>query len=512
MKITVLDIDGYEVGTTTIEVVKGYDDLIKAKEDNENAGFPPHGANDENTKLIYKGSNDGVDKFEAQGGSDANTINLESINEFADYYILDDARYEDQSSLRNGKPTTINDDDQLIIDGGSGDDSLTGSNGDDTIHGGDDKDILIGGDGDDSLKGGEGKDRIDGGHGNDTMRGGTGRDVFFASTGTDYIEDFRFTIDKLENSVGVTWDIENATYDDENESVIINTLGSAEEGSGTTTIRVTNYAELIAAKEEENDIAGFPILGGDGSGGDGSGGNGSGGDTNEGDKEDGLTDAPGAINNGNNSSANEENDAEDGTVDGQPINPPENSADPTNQLREIFVNPSPNESLFAMVRRNANNTKGANQNDKLFGSSRHNNINGRGGDDYLYGMNGNDTLIGERGDDVLQGGLGNDILKGGIGNDVLYGGSGNDNLNGNKGEDVFILSKGRDIITDFNINEDAIGLIYALDLTFKQIGNDLQINGDDGVNTLLRNVDKDDFLAYFPDNLFDAAAVEVSLI
>ena len=105
------------------------------------------------------------------------------------------------------------------------------------------------------------------------MHGGTGGDVFFASTGTDYIEDFKFTEDKLENSVSVTWDIENATYDDENESVIINTLGSTEEGSGTTTIKVTNYAELIAAKEEENDIAGFPIVGGDsdGSGGDGSG-------------------------------------------------------------------------------------------------------------------------------------------------------------------------------------------------------------------------------------------------
>ena len=65
VKITVLDILGIPVGTTTIKVEKGYDDLIKAKEDNENAGFPPHGANDENTKLIYKGSNDGVDKFEA---------------------------------------------------------------------------------------------------------------------------------------------------------------------------------------------------------------------------------------------------------------------------------------------------------------------------------------------------------------------------------------------------------------------------------------------------------------
>ena len=130
----------------------------------------------------------------------------------------------------------------------------------------------------------------------------------------------------------------------------------------------------------------------------------------------------------------------------------------------------------------------------------------------MYGRKGNDTLIGAQGDDVMQGGFGNDTLKGGSGDDVLYGGEGNDKLTGNGGKDVFILSNGRDIITDFNLDKDAIGLVYALDLTFTQIGEDLQINGNDGVNTLLRNVDKDDFLANFPDNLFDAAAVEVTLI
>ena len=508
--IPILDENGYPAGETII-TVENYDELIKAKEDNENAGFPP--VHDLDTKLIYKGSEDGADQFEVLGGSEANTINLESINEFAGYYILDDARYEDQSSLRNGKPTTINDDDQLFMDGGSGNDSLTGNNGNDTIHGGDDNDILIGGDGSDSLKGGNGEDRIDGGHGNDTMHGGTGGDVFFASTGTDYIEDFKFTEDKLENSVGVTWDIENATYDDENESVIINTLGSTEEGSGTTTIKVTNYAELIAAKEEEKDIAGFPIVGGDGSGGGDGGGSGGGGsseDTSGGD----LIDAPGSDNsgNGNNNSTNEGNDAEDGTVDGQPINPPNNSDDPTNQLREIFIDPSPSKTSFTKTKLGSGRIFGKNQNDRLHGDNKSDFLNGRGGNDHLYGRKGNDTLIGAQGDDVMQGGVGNDILKGGSGDDVLYGGEGNDTLTGNGGKDVFILSTGRDIITDFNIKKDAIGLVYALDLTFTQIGNDLQIKGNDGVNTLLRNVDKDDFLANFPDNLFDAAAVEVTLI
>ncbi|WP_250398536.1 calcium-binding protein [Synechococcus sp. MU1648] len=505
--IPVLDESGYEVGQTII-LVENYEELIKAKEeDSKNAGFPPLGANDENTKVIYKGSDDGVDQFEALGGSEDNTINLESINEFAEYYILDDARYEDQSSLRNGKPTTINDDDHLIMDGGRGNDSLTGDNGNDTIEGGDDDDILIGGDGNDSLKGGEGKDRIDGGYGDDTMKGGTGGDIFYASQGIDLIEDFTFTIDKLKNSVGITWDVENATYDDENESVIIKTIGSPDEDTGTTTIKVANYAELIAAKEEENALPGLPIDGGNNSS---SGDNGSSKDDSDGD----LIDAPGSNNNGNgdDNSAIEDNDAEDGTIEGQPINPPNNSEDPTNQLREVFVDLSPSKSSFDKIKHHSKRIFGADKNDKLHGKDKNDFLNGRSGNDYLYGQKGNDTIIGEKGDDLLQGGFGNDSLKGGLGDDVLYGGEGNDKLTGNGGKDIFVLSAGRDIITDFNIQKDAIGLVYALDLTFTQNGDDLQISGNDGVNTLLRNVDKDDFLANFPDNLFDAAAVEVSLI
>ena len=132
--------------------------------------------------------------------------------------------------------------------------------------------------------------------------------------------------------------------------------------------------------------------------------------------------------------------------------------------------------------------------------------------DYIYGKGGKDSLRGGKGDDFIHAGKGKDRLKGKSGNDVLYGGRGDDKMTGGSGKDVFILSKGRDIITDFDINQDDIGLVYALDLTFKQIGNDLQINGNDGVNTLLRNIEKDDFLTNFPDNLFDAAAVEVTLI
>ena len=57
------------------------------------------------------------------------------------------------------------------------------------------------------------------------------------------------------------------------------------------------------------------------------------------------------------------------------------------------------------------------------------------------------------------------------------------------------------MITDFKVKKDAIGLVYALDLKFKQKGDDLMITGNDSVRTLLLDVDKEKFLANFPDNL-----------
>jgi Ca2+-binding RTX toxin-like protein len=94
-----------------------------------------------------------------------------------------------------------------VINGTSGNDSLTGSNFDDTVKGfegndiianlennnsGDDlfygnqgNDALYGGDGNDYLDGGEDKDRIDAGEGNDTLIGGTGNDLLIGGEGSD---------------------------------------------------------------------------------------------------------------------------------------------------------------------------------------------------------------------------------------------------------------------------------------------------------------------------------------
>jgi Ca2+-binding RTX toxin-like protein len=66
----------------------------------------------------------------------------------------------------------------LTIDGGAGNDNLTGSAVADTINGGAGNDSIIGLAGVDVIDGGDGDDAILGGPGNETQLGGAGNDVF----------------------------------------------------------------------------------------------------------------------------------------------------------------------------------------------------------------------------------------------------------------------------------------------------------------------------------------------
>ena len=91
-------------------------------------------------------------------------------------------------------------------------------------------------------------------------------------------------------------------------------------------------------------------------------------------------------------------------------------------------------------------------------------IYGGAGNDTIYGGAGNDTLYGEAGNDLMYGGEnpddensvltadGNDVMYAGAGEDTLYGGSGNDKLYG--GEDTSYLYGG-----------DGADVLYAEDAT-----------------------------------------------
>jgi Ca2+-binding RTX toxin-like protein len=72
-----------------------------------------------------------------------------------------------------------------LIDGGEGYDTLRGDAGNDNIAGGANPDRLRGSDGNDRLDGGGGRDIIAGEAGDDTLLGGTGDDVIHGGAGVD---------------------------------------------------------------------------------------------------------------------------------------------------------------------------------------------------------------------------------------------------------------------------------------------------------------------------------------
>lgn len=74
------------------------------------------------------------------------------------------------------------------INGGFGDDRLTGGTQADIINGGDNNDVLGGGGGADRIDGGQHDDVVSGGAGNDILTGGNGIDVVYGEDGDDYIK------------------------------------------------------------------------------------------------------------------------------------------------------------------------------------------------------------------------------------------------------------------------------------------------------------------------------------
>ena len=79
-----------------------------------------------------------------------------------------------------------------IINGGNGNDFLAGADGNDNISGGNGNDTLQGGRGNDNLRGDNGNDFVDGGRGDDRLTGGDGHDtlLFGLTFGHDVVTDF----------------------------------------------------------------------------------------------------------------------------------------------------------------------------------------------------------------------------------------------------------------------------------------------------------------------------------
>ena len=91
-----------------------------------------------------------------------------------------------------------------LIHGGKGGDSILGGGGNDTIFGNAGADKLFGGEGNDVLDGGAGNDTLTGGAGNDTLTGGDGNDIFIFENGNDFITDYTTGKDKIKFSAEIT--------------------------------------------------------------------------------------------------------------------------------------------------------------------------------------------------------------------------------------------------------------------------------------------------------------------
>ncbi len=113
----------------------------------------------------------GGDRIHIDGFNPNDALNSVSISsfEFADGSVLSSAEL-----LARG----------FDLDGGAGNDTITGTNLVDRIHGFDGNDLLAGGVDNDALDGGDGDDTLVGGEGDDTLVGGSGRDVYQIRTGS----------------------------------------------------------------------------------------------------------------------------------------------------------------------------------------------------------------------------------------------------------------------------------------------------------------------------------------
>ncbi|MES2677874.1 MAG: peptidoglycan DD-metalloendopeptidase family protein [Pseudomonadota bacterium] len=156
-------------------------------------------------QIIVTGKQRSYDAFD--GGNGYDKINLTSGN---DVMFLDDAivsNIGEIAKLSSIEEINAGDGDDVIdltslnfsyedviINGGNGDDVLWGNDGDDILNGeegndnlqgGKGNDIIDGGNGDDIIKGYDGNDSITGGNGFDMISGGAGNDIFIFTNKTD---------------------------------------------------------------------------------------------------------------------------------------------------------------------------------------------------------------------------------------------------------------------------------------------------------------------------------------
>ncbi len=133
----------------------------------------------------------GVARIDGGGGNDTitGTLGIDRIKGGTGDDVIFDP--DGANKIRGGSGDDIievgNGSDGSLLHGGSGNDTLVSGWGNDTLKGGSGADTLIGGRGDDMLFGNGGKDVIDAGTGNDIINGGRGSDLMTGGAGNDVL-------------------------------------------------------------------------------------------------------------------------------------------------------------------------------------------------------------------------------------------------------------------------------------------------------------------------------------
>jgi len=328
----------------------------------------------------------------------------------------------------------------VLVDGGSGSNTLLGGDGADTLYAGSGSDTLSGGsggdvlygsagslgsatllgdDGDDTLTAGAGTDILLGGVGNDTLIGGAGSSTLFGGSGNDSL-------------IGGTGTVV-ADYADASGPVTVTLNGTSvgtASGLGIGTDSLYNIENVIGG-------TGNDVISGDGLANSIWGGLGN----------DTIASGGGA-------------DYLDGGAGSNKVDFSSLSAALTIALNGSTAS-NFSSSTYTGTLLNFSAVTGGSGNDVFSGSSANESFDGGLGTDTIdysaqtssISVNlsagsatgtgiGTDTLtnievvLGGSGADVLRGGLASDSLYGGAGNDTLFSGTGNDLLDGGLGQDV----------------------------------------------------------------------------
>ena len=446
-----LDLDGGEDndlliggdGVDTLRGGAGNDTLIGGRGNDVKLG-------EVGDDLLVWNNGDGSDLLEGGAGDD--TVQVNGADGAGDDFSIapNGARVRFQRNNLGLFSLDIGTTEDLDVNGQGGDDRIVGSAGlngliDLDLDGGEDNDLLIGSDGVDTLRGGAGNDTLIGGRGNDVKLGevgddllvwnnGDGSDLLEGGAGDDTVQvngadgagdDFSIApngarVRFQRNNLGL-FSLDIGTTED----LDVNGQGGDDRIVGSAGLN--GLIDLDLDGGDDNDL----LIGGDGvdtlRGGAGNdtliGGRGN--DVKLGEVGDDLL----VWNNGDGSDLLE-GGAGDDTVQ---VNGADGAGD------DFSIDPN-----GARVRFQRNNLG-------LFsldiGTTEDLDVNGQSGDDRIVGSAGLNGLIdldldGGEDNDLLIGGDGVDTLRGGAGNDTLIGGRGNDVKLGEVGDDLLVWNNG----------------------------------------------------------------------